>query len=244
EKQTISSKSRRILVICSSRTSDSLLLKYTLKKWFHELILEIDVLNFYQMDENKIKQYDVVFTTIEEGMRLVPNAIKINYFLDQKDYLSIQKVLLYNGKETQSLHYFEEALFLHHVLADSKEEVLKKMSALALKYKKVESNLYESVIQRETYGFTSYGNLVAIPHPNDLISEETFVVTAILEKPIPWGTQDVQLVFLICTEKESRSDLKYLFGVVSRLLSNVEAIQEIISKKNFDHMMECLRKEL
>lgn len=244
EKQACYSKPKRILILCSSRTSDSLLLKFTLKKWFKEMILGIDVLNLYEVNADKLKKYDVVFTTITGDCRLPIDAIKINYFLDEKDYLSIQKALNMDGEEKQLLNYFEENLFITDIKADTKDKIIEIMTSLAIRYKKVGSNLYDSVIQREMYGYTSFGHLVAIPHPNDLISDETFVVTAILNHPISWGSQQVQLVFLVCVEKENKTELKNLFGVMSKLLADLNMIQDIIQKKDFKYLIKCLKEKI
>lgn len=241
EKQTLRSKGKRVVVLCSSRTSDSLLLKYTLKKWFNELVLDIDVLNLYELDVNELNSYDVVFTTVDNDPRVPLNAIKINYFLNENDYIKMKKVLMFNEKDV-FLNFFEEDLFLKDVKCENKESLIKKMTDLALKHKKVEPHLYESVIQREQYGFTSFGNLIAVPHPNDLISDETFVVSAILKEPISWGEQMAQLVFLVCVERENNVELKNLFGIMSRLLSDAEMIKEIINQNDFNYMMECFKK--
>lgn len=244
EKQILHSKAKRIVILCSSRTSDSLLLKHTLKKWFDELVLDIVVLNLYEIDYHDLSKYDVIFTTEDNDLRVPDNAIKINYFLNENDYIKIKQALKLNEKEVALLNFFEKDLFLNNVECDNKEMLIHLMADLALKYKDVDQNLYESVIEREKYGFTSFGNLIAVPHPNDLISNETFVVSAILKKPISWGEQMAQLVFLVCVEKENNTELKNLFGVMSRLLTDVDMIKKIIEKNDFDYMIKCLRTKL
>ncbi|MDU5110946.1 MAG: PTS sugar transporter subunit IIA, partial [Clostridium sp.] len=240
-KQSVSSKPKRILILCSSRKSDSLLLKLTLKKWFNEMILEMDVLNLREVDARKLKKYDVIFTTIEND-NIPLNAIKINYFLDEKDYVRIKNALQFCDEDKSLLDFFDENLFIRSLKSINIEEVIKEMCNLALKYKKVDSDLYESVILREKYGFTSFGNYIAIPHPNALISDETFVVTAILENPIKWGAQEVQLVFMICIKRECDKDLRRLFGALSQLLPNLNTIKSIIEERNFDFIIEKLNE--
>lgn len=187
EKQTYYVKAKRILVVSPSRTSDSLLLKYTLKNWFKDMILEIDVLNLVQLDQQKLQRYDVIFTTIKDTDKLPFEAIQINYFLNEEDYIKIRKALYSNHERNVLLNYFEKRLFISELVADNKEEVIKEPTSIVERYKQIDSDLYESVMEREGYGFTSFGNYVALPHPNDLIVNETFVASAILDKPIQWG---------------------------------------------------------
>ncbi|MGN1344682.1 MAG: BglG family transcription antiterminator, partial [Traorella sp.] len=102
EKQTYYVKAKRVLVVSSSRTSDSLLLKYTLKNWFKDMILEIDVLNLFQLDQQKLQRYDVIFTTIKDQSKLSFPAIQINYFLNEDDYIKIRRAL-YSNREKNVL---------------------------------------------------------------------------------------------------------------------------------------------
>lgn len=241
ERENYSSKPKRILILCSSRVSNSLLLKYTLKKWFEDLILQIDVLNLYQIEDSKLNDYDVIFTTVEGDERVPKKAIKINYFLDENDYLNIQHALQ-EKSQGHLTSFFDPRLFLPHLHASTKEEVIECMSDLAVQYRHVSDNLCDSVFKREEYGYTSYGNLIAIPHPNELISHETFVVAAILDDPVPWGEHNAQLIFLICVDKENSIDLKTLFHGISKLLIDPEMINKIIQLHDYEFMLNCLEK--
>lgn len=151
------------------------------------MILEIDVLNLVQLDQQKLQRYDVIFTTIKDTDKLPFEAIQINYFLNEEDYIKIRKALYSNHERNVLLNYFEKRLFISELVADNKEEVIKEPTSIVERYKQIDSDLYESVMEREGYGFTSFGNYVALPHPNDLIVNETFVASAILDKPIQWG---------------------------------------------------------
>lgn len=241
DKQNYAMTPKKILIICASRESESLLLKYSLQKRFQEMILDIDVLNLYQIHLDELDKYDAVYTTVGNDKRIPQGAIRINYFLEEKDYSKIYHSL--HLRKNKLRDFFDRELFWDCLCAADKEDAIKQMCKKALSIKKIDACLCESVLQREKLGFTSFGNLIAIPHPNDLISEETFVATAILDRPITWGTQKVQLVFMICVKKENNQDLKALFSVMSRLLMDVDKVKRIVNYRDFNYMISCLNEE-
>ena len=55
------------------------------------------------------------------------------------------------------------------------------MCNLAKKKYHLNDELYDSVIHGEELGFTSFGNIIALPYTDILIIEETFVVVSILK---------------------------------------------------------------
>lgn len=80
--------------------------------------------------------------------------------------------------------------------------------------------LYSSIKEREKKGYTSYGNLIALPHPNHLLAEHSFCSVALLEQPILWSENNTaQIIILCCASKDSARDLQMLFNFISLLLS-------------------------
>lgn len=79
--------------------------------------------------------------------------------------------------------------------AKNQKEVIQLMCEVANKYNEFEEDLFQSCIRREELGSTAYGQLIALPHPDHLISQKTIVITAILDKPIVWSKQKAQLIF-------------------------------------------------
>ena len=242
--QSFKQPGKKILVISSSRRSDSLLIKTNLYAHFPSQISEISILNLYELEDENINDYDVVFSTTLNDKRVPESAIHINYFLTEEDYDVISFALSHGDLFEKIKPFFHKSLFLSHLTDEKKATVLEKMCDISSNF--VDSDaLFESVTRRELSGFTSYDNLIAIPHPDQLISNNTFVCIAILDKKIEWNADtNVQLVMLLCVSKASQSDLKILFDVVSRMMHSPSIIEDIIQNQTFDNFIKNLKKAL
>lgn len=86
-------KRKNVLFICSSRRSDSLLIKSGIYNHFSNRISQIDVKNLYEIHSINPSEYDVIFSTTLNDKRVPKNAIKLNHFLTNTDYNTIEFAL-------------------------------------------------------------------------------------------------------------------------------------------------------
>lgn len=66
-------------------------------------------------------------------------------------------------------------------------------------------------MERENTSPTAVGNLVAIPHPMQLLSAETFLMFCTLEKAVDWGDKKVQVIILFSVKRNNNEDLQRLY---------------------------------
>lgn len=233
-------KKSNILFICSSRRSDSLLIKSVIYNHFPSKINQIDVKNVYELNGLDVTKYDIVFSTILNNKLVPRNAIKINHFLTETDFHAIEFALT-NGsifKMIESL--FSKDRFITHFKADNKREVIKKLAAISNKFIE-EKTLFAAIMNRENNGFTSYGNLIALPHPEHLLSNISFCSVVLLDKPIIWSENNyAQIIILCCASKASSKDLQVLFNFISLLFNNQQAVNQIIQTQTYEKFIESL----
>ncbi|HRM90377.1 MAG TPA: PTS sugar transporter subunit IIA [Thomasclavelia ramosa] len=140
------------------------------------------------------------------------------------------------------LKYFKEEYFMGMIDAKNQKEVIQLMCEVANKYNEFEEDLFQSCIRREELGSTAYGQLIALPHPDHLISQKTIVITAILDKPIVWSKQKAQLIFLICVEKGNQKDLRVLFECISKFMMDQQSVQDVICRGDYQTFTKNLGK--
>ena len=232
---------KNILFICSSRRSDSLLIKSGIYNHFPNKINQIDVKNIYEIKGINFEKYDVVFSTLLNDATIPKNAIKVNRFLTDSDYRAIE-FALNNGSIFKMIEkLFSKNRFITHLNIENKEEIIKKLATLSNNLIESEQ-LYNAVISREKNGFTSYGNLIALPHPEHLLSKTSFCSVALLDKPIIWSENNrAQIIILCCASKSSGNDLQMLFNFISLLFNNVDKVRKIVNEQSYDSFIECLK---
>jgi lichenan operon transcriptional antiterminator len=235
---------RKVLILCSSRRGETLLMRHKFLSWFKEQISELKVANFIELKYLNLDDYDLIFSTslIEEG---VPsNAIKINFFLTNDDFERINRAMIGESSQETVMEYFHKDLFFHVTSMNSKNKVLKMLcDALNAQYE-YEDDLYDCVLRREEMGFTAFGNHIAVPHPDHLIAKQTSVAVMLLDKPLAWDESNVRIVFLVCVAKQKEKDLKTLFEYISMMMLNEKAIQRISKYSTYDVFVEELKNSI
>ena len=224
---------KRVLIICNARRGDYLMIQHTFLKEFNEMISELKIVNAYELLNCDLEEYDCIFTTFLNHPAIPSRAIRINFFMDQKDLHRIKNSLTGENESGELLKYFKEEYFMGVINEQTQEDVIYRMCQLASEYNQFDEDLYQACLRRENLGSTAYGHFIALPHPDSLISQKTVVITAILNKPILWSEQRAQLIFLICVEKGNQKDLTILFECISKFMMDDSSVQEVIRKSDY-----------
>lgn len=242
EKYSEKQNPKKVLIISSSRQGETLLLQRQFIKWFGTMLDELKIVNYIDLDKIQIEKYEAVFTTSMIFDSLPSHAVKINYFMNKRDYDRIYKILNNESSMEDLLQYFHEDLMTVLPHAESKEEVIRILCRIAADKFDLGDELLDAVLRREELGFTSFENYIAVPHPDHLFTEETFVVVCLLDQPILWGEEQVRIVLLVNVAKNQEQELRVIFQAVSRLISDPEGIREILKEKTFSVFMNVLHK--
>ena len=96
-------------------------------------------------------------------------------------------------------------------------------------------------MKRESLSETDFGNLVAIPHPFEIVTDETFVFVAILEKPIIWYKNNVQVVFLVSISNKKDDNLQKFYQYTVDFLLNEKNVIKLIENRSFENLMYLLK---
>ncbi|MBS5987898.1 PRD domain-containing protein [Clostridium paraputrificum] len=233
---------KKVLIICNARRGDCLMLQSTFLREFNQMISELEIINAFEISSYCLDDYDCIFTTFLNHPLIPSRALRINFFIDQRDIQRIKKALLGKRQSKELLKYFKNEYFMGGVDAENREEIIKKMCVKAELYTNFDEDLYDACMRREELGGTCYGQLIALPHPESLISQKTIVITALLRNPIPWSEQKAQLVFLICAQKGSKNDLSVLFECISKFMMDGKSVQDVIDKCDYLTFIRSLEK--
>ena len=103
-------------------------------------------------------------------------------------------------------------------------------------------DFYGSVIRREQISPTDYGGLVAIPHPDQVYSARTFAAVAVLQKPVWWSRNEVQVVILTVVGSEEDPKLEKFYEATTDLILRPADIRYLVEHPDYDTFLRMLRK--
>ena len=168
--------------------------------------------------------------------------MEIQTFLSDGEILKIREKLQENEMDFLNGYYSGE-LFFPDLEGNSKEEVIASMCEKISRFRTLPEEFYDSVLKREDLAHTDYGNLVALPHPYKMMTDTTFVAVGILQKPIYWVQNQVQVVLLVSLAEGKHSRIQEFYKVTTELLLKEEAIRHLISHPEFAVFMDLLREK-
>lgn len=245
ERKKAAPAKKNILMVCASGTGSARLLEYRYLREFGDYIDTIttcDVLHVSQVDFSNI---DYVFTTVPIDRSLPVPVREVRFFLDDAEEIEGVRAFLRGGRDSLSrgmLSYFDPRLFFDHLTACSKAEALDQLLDSACAIKRVAPDFRELVWEREALVPTSFGNMVAMPHPMAVATEESFVCVGILDEPVVWDDlgHEVQVVFLAAFACGADADQHVFLDVFSRLLVSSEGIERLCAERTFQTLAGLL----
>lgn len=241
EKQNKTIEKRNVVVVCVSGKGSSQLFLYKYKQAFGKFIDKIFECNIFELENfdfrgNKI---DYVFTTVPVHSIVPVPVFEVNLFLESRDIITFSE-MFEKGSSHFLHHYYRKELFLPSLTARTREAVLEELCKHAGKYYDLPKDFFQAVMKREEMGQTDFGNLIAIPHPYKIITKDHFVVVGILEEPIWWEHNEVQVVFLIALSMDSDADIERFYQLTTNFLFDGEKVRELIHNPDFERLINLL----
>ncbi|MEG0330629.1 MAG: BglG family transcription antiterminator [Bacilli bacterium] len=220
---------KNVIIVCASGAGSSQILAYKIKQRFHDYIDQIKVIELYKLDSISLSEYDFILSTIPIPFATRIPTIQVQYFLNGNDMVHLSDIFTKNSNCNDNFidKYFKEKLFFTNIKKSTREEVIHELIIQTTLVEKLPDDFEDSVIERELYAATEFGNLVAMPHAMKTMCDETFVSVCILEKPIKWNKQYVQYVFLMCIAKNNKESLSLFHETISSLVMDQEALYEL-----------------
>jgi lichenan operon transcriptional antiterminator len=231
---------KKILLISAQKPSDTILIQQKIYQWFQNQITLFDTISLLKMETADFQQYDTIFTTEPDLAARYRNMVLIPYFLTNLDYPKIELAINGFSSADSILDKFSPDLFF---VMDHKEkdDIIQEMCLASEAIRGCSPSLLDSVRLHEQIVNTYFGNKVAMPHPESLVSDSTFIATAILKEPVLWTDQEsVQLVLLVSIEKNNPKAYQ-LWYYLSYLISNNEAVDRIIENPTFENLQDVIR---
>ncbi|GCD82195.1 putative licABCH operon regulator [Parageobacillus thermoglucosidasius] len=239
ERMKLNKKKKKVLIVCASGVGSAKLLYYRLKNLFDQEIEIMDTINYYNLSSYDLSSIDLVISTIPIKENLGVPVQVVNIFLEDKDINAIKNFLSMNQiEEVTYLH--PSRIFLQQDLQD-KESVIRFLCDELYKQKLVPKDYVNLVLERESMAPTSFGNLVAVPHPITPVTDETFWTICTLKHPIQWHEQKmVQFICLLNIKKGSQTDLDRMYQKIISIIENKSIVQKVIKSKTVDELIELL----
>ena len=239
EQEKDKKKKYNILVICATNMSTSKLLAYQYKKKFKKYIDEVYTCEMYNLDSFDFSKVDYIFTTVEINRVLPKQVLGISAFLEDEEVEKISSILKFKSSNTIADVYSEE-LFYDNIKGETKEEILFEICKRIPEKYGIPSDFYEGLLRREEITGTDLAKHVALPHPYETTSDISFACISVLDHPIRWTRQDVQVVILMAVAEDEQRDLTNFLQLISEFIANESAVLQLVEEPDFTTFVNLL----
>lgn len=239
EQEKDKKKKYNILVICATNMSTSKLLAYQYKKKFKKYINEVYTCEMYNLDSFDFSKVDYIFTTVEINRVLPKPVLGISAFLEDEEVEKISSILKFKSSNTIADVYSEE-LFYDNIKGETKEEILFEICKRIPEKYGIPSDFYEGLLRREEITGTDLAKHVALPHPYETTSDISFACISVLDHPIRWTRQDVQVVILMAVAEDEQRDLTNFLQLISEFIANESAVLQLVEEPDFTTFVNLL----
>jgi lichenan operon transcriptional antiterminator len=229
---------KRCLVVCASGIGSARLLSYKLQSKFGSRIEIVGTTEYYKLKDYPFHLTDFVVSTIPIRDSLPVPVIEVNTFLGEGDLQRVQFVL--KDQSEQSSDFIKEEFVFLQEKFETRENTLQFFQQKLRKLGIVDETFLDSVLEREAISPTSFGNLVAIPHPISPLTDSTFLAICTLQKPIDWGGKRAQFICLLSVEKNSQQDFQKMYDLLGTVVDDGAKVQRLLKSKTYKEFIKFL----
>ena len=234
----------RVAIVCAAGKGSSQLLSVKMGRTFDDLEI-LGVFPSYRLSDVQAMNPDLIVSTVPLNVQGV-DWIQISPLMTRDDELHVRsRIKAFRDRMIQRdrralIDLFDEKLFFTDVEGNSVESVITWLGTQLYQAGFVDEAFTQSVLDREALYATSLGNLVAIPHAFLQHTRRPCIAVATLKEPIQWGSEKVQLVFLLNISTSQEADFKPLFEQLFLLINDRKKIQRLIKAANFTEVLKEL----
>lgn len=233
ERAKVNQKIKSCIIVCASGVGSARLLYYRLQAKLGSQLNIIGTTEYYNLKKVDFDTIDFIISTIPIHEQLPIPVIEVNTIPNADDLLNINQ-FLDNTARQLTIQYLQKDLVFLQQSFETRDEVIHFLCHEMEKQGLVDQKFYSSVTEREQISPTSFGNLVAIPHPMIPQTEETLWAICTLQKPIMWGEKRVQFICLLSVQKTGGNDLQNMYNVLGKIIENPDHVQQLLDCKTYE----------
>ena len=216
-------------------------MRYQIEEKFGKNLVVVGTASLNTLHNQRLDGIDYILTTVPIEEKLNIPVIEVNAFLGKSAIENVH-AMIQKTRDLQIFNYFREDMFFGDLPYNDKEEVIHFLCMQAQKKVDISNEFEKAVLERESVGATAFGNMVAIPHPIHPMGKESFVEIGILQKPIQWDKDTVQIIFLLSMKEKGDDTMPAFYKVLSQIVSSDEYTKDLIRTQSFDKLHEIILK--
>lgn len=231
------------VLYCPNYYDMNLRITDSINQYFSSELLITNILTD-ESEFERIKDLDLIITTIPIASILNYPLLQIHLFLNEKDQNNLKMMigdLRKKKKRKEFENYLRELIipefFVKQNHVETKENCIESMVENLVKLGYVQSTFIDEIYEREKMSSTAF-QLFAIPHAMKMNALKTGIHVLINESGVAWDEKNVHLVMMLCFNINERHIFNEIFDPITMILSETENIQRLIVSETYDEFIQ------
>ena len=229
---------RNILLVCASGSGSAKLFEYRFREMFGDYLDRVEACDIGSLASWDFSNIDYVFSTVPVKTAIPVPVCQVQYFFDRHNAGEVER-LLKSSRKGGIRSYFDRSLFFTNIKGNSREEILHELCGCIRRVRELPPDFEDSVRKRENLMQTDFCPQIAIPHPYQPVTKDTFVCVALLEKPVLWHIYEVQVVFLLSVSV-NKENLEEFYRIAPSFMMDEGCMNHLLETRSYDTLMDII----
>ncbi|WP_067840094.1 BglG family transcription antiterminator [Amphibacillus sediminis] len=241
ERAKLQVKPKRCLIVCTTGLGSSQLLLYKMRAKFGNQLTIIGATELHNLSQYDEESIDFIVSTVPLPDSITIPHIVISTLLGDQELAKLEEMVQANDRSIIDRYLTKDLIYLNLKLK-TPEQVITFLGNELIRKGYTTEGIIETVMEREKAASTSYGNLVAIPHPLEAKSDRTFWTLATLAEPIDWSGNQVQFVCLLHVADHNKEGLEPMYKSLIRFVDDRGIIDEILVTDDVKTVLKIIKR--
>lgn len=213
---------------------------------FHEQIIVTEQVTRLDSVEDSIRDVDLIISTFPEVPSTSLPVVMVNPVLSSRDIRHIRNYLenssrlkVQNTVRNEILHFLNEDIFFSGTTFSESTQVIDYVCEKMYQKGFVDESFREKIYEHERVFPSSYGN-VAIAHPLDTSPTDSAIAVLIQEKPIHWGYNSVNIVFIFTLQSKENALFSDIFNLIIQLVNDPQHFSSLLEISDFHSFVKLI----
>nr|MBQ4458687.1 PTS sugar transporter subunit IIA [Clostridia bacterium] len=215
-----------------------------LQKHFEDLYIPTIATGIDQITSSNIR-HDMVISTYPIDTLQIP-VVTIGPLMDKNDMNRIEerirqiKERIHKNEIIENLErYFLSQICFFDQQFTSSEQIIDFICDSLFKMGLTQEDFKEGIYKHEEIAPSSYLNFV-IAHTLSNNDKRTFISLLVNPKPVKWGENEVNIIFVISVNKKDRGKFKNIFDALTDVMFDEKVSRQILQAHNYQDFMNIL----
>ncbi|MGT2772177.1 BglG family transcription antiterminator [Streptococcus marimammalium] len=248
----------QVLVVCATGYGSAMMLKNRLEKEFAGSLKIVDVVSYYEVDEDRLENIDLVISSISlDHLLFLTPIIHVSVLLNKEDVEAIRQFIgeqshYKQEKSLKSLSDFKKGkqiattVFSKDKIIYFDEETTKTKALKQLIEQLNEAvepqfnhQFLDQITLRESYSPLVFGESLAFPHPAVPMTYSEQIVVGIFKHPIVWDDKHnaIRFIFLLSPSKGRNHYLKFVSPSLVAFVDNKELQTKLLETPTYENLI-------